>query len=106
MLVGGRLVAAALLIGAAVALRSNFRASVVLLFWAVAPVGLALIELLVSTPIFVARYFIGALNFEFRATIRARLSGARISADNQDDECYSKSRSEFCCGVQFLFSVS
>ena len=29
--------------------------------WAVAPVGLALIESLVSTPIFVARYFIGAL---------------------------------------------
>jgi mannosyltransferase len=60
-LVGGRLVAAALLIGAAVALRSNFRTAVVLLFWAVAPVGVALIESLASTPIFVARYFIGAL---------------------------------------------
>jgi uncharacterized membrane protein len=60
-LVGGRLVAAALLIGAAVALRSNFRASVMLMIWAVAPVGLALIESLISTPIFVARYFIGAL---------------------------------------------
>jgi mannosyltransferase len=58
---GGRRVATPLLIGAAVALRFNFRASVVLLFWAVAPVGLALIESLVSTPIFIARYFIGSL---------------------------------------------
>jgi mannosyltransferase len=61
LLVGGRLVAVALLIGAAVALRSNFHASIVLLFWAVAPVGLTLIESLVRTPIFVARYFIGSL---------------------------------------------
>ena len=42
LLVGGRLVAIALLIGAAVALRSNFPASIVLLFWAVVPVGLTL----------------------------------------------------------------
>jgi mannosyltransferase len=61
LLVGGRLVAAAMLIGAAVALRFNFRVSVVLLIWAVAPVGLTLIKSLISTPIFVARYFIGAL---------------------------------------------
>jgi hypothetical protein len=54
-------VAAALLIGAAVALRFNFRVSVVLLIWAAAPVGLVLIKSLISTPIFVARYFIGAL---------------------------------------------
>jgi hypothetical protein len=44
-----------------VTLRSNFSASVVLLFWAVAPVALALIESLVSTPIFLDRYFIGSL---------------------------------------------
>jgi mannosyltransferase len=60
-LLGGRLGAVALLIGAGVALRSNFSASVVLLFWAVAPVALALIESLVSTPIFLDRYFIGSL---------------------------------------------
>ena len=60
-LLGGRLVAAALLIGAGVALGSNFSASVVLLFWAVAPAALALIEFLVSTPIFLDRYFIGSL---------------------------------------------
>ena len=60
-LVGGRLGAASLLIGAAIALRSNLRASLVLVFWAVAPVGLALIESFVSTPLFIARYFIGAL---------------------------------------------
>ncbi len=60
-LVGGRLGAAALLVGAVVALRSNFSASVVLLFWAVAPVGLALIASLISTPIFLDRYFIGSL---------------------------------------------
>jgi uncharacterized membrane protein len=58
---GGRQLAAALSVGAAIALRSNFRSSVVLLVWAVAPIGLALIESLVSTPIFIARYLIGAL---------------------------------------------
>jgi uncharacterized membrane protein len=58
---GGRQVAAALFVGAAIALRSNFRTSVVLLVWAVAPIGLALIESLVSTPIFMNRYLIGAL---------------------------------------------
>jgi len=60
-LVGGRLAAASLLIGAAIALRSNLRASLILLFWALTLIGLALIESLVSAPLFVARYFIGAL---------------------------------------------
>src|SRR5262249_17703561 len=58
---GGRRVAVPLLIGVAVALRSNFRASIVLLFWAVAPIGLALIKSLVSAPLFWDRYFIGSL---------------------------------------------
>jgi hypothetical protein len=57
---GGRRVAAPLLIGVAIPFRANFRDSVVLLLWAVVPVGLALIESLVSTPIFIARYFIGS----------------------------------------------
>jgi uncharacterized membrane protein len=60
-LTGGRLVAAALLIGAIVALRFRSPASLVLLLWAVAPIGLALIKSLVGTPVFVDRYFIGAL---------------------------------------------
>jgi uncharacterized membrane protein len=60
-LMGGRLVAGALLIGAAVAIYSNLRASIVFLLWAVVPVGLVLIESLISTPVFLARYLIGAL---------------------------------------------
>jgi mannosyltransferase len=60
-LLGGGFAAAALLAGAGAALRSNFSASITLLFWAVAPVGIALIVSLVSTPIFLDRYFIGSL---------------------------------------------
>jgi len=74
-LVGGGLGAAALLIGAIVALRSNFSASVVLLCWAVAPVGLALTLSLVSTPIFIDRYFIGSLPALFTL---ATLGGAHL----------------------------
>jgi hypothetical protein len=58
---GGRIVAVPLLIGVVVAFRSNFRDSVVLICWAVVPIGLALIESLVSVHIFMARYFIGTL---------------------------------------------
>jgi 4-amino-4-deoxy-L-arabinose transferase-like glycosyltransferase len=58
---GGRRVAVLLLVGVAVAVRSNFRDSAVLICWAVVPVVLALIESLVSTHIFFARYFIGTL---------------------------------------------
>jgi hypothetical protein len=61
VLIGGRLVAAALFVGSVIALLFSFRVSIVLLMWAVAPIGLALIESLVATPIFVSRYFIGAL---------------------------------------------
>jgi uncharacterized membrane protein len=60
-LLGGRLAAAALLISAAVALWASFRVSFVLFAWAVVPIGLALIESLISTHIFVARYFIGTI---------------------------------------------
>src|SRR5262249_23620797 len=58
---GGSRVAVSLLIGVAVALRSNFRASIVLLCWAVVPIGLALIKSLISAPLFFDRYFIGAI---------------------------------------------
>jgi len=60
-LIGGRRPVVPLLICVAVALRSNFRASVVQLFWTVAPIILAVVVSLVWTPIFLARYVIGAL---------------------------------------------
>jgi len=53
----------------------QFQPSVVLLCWAVAPVGLALTLSLVSTPIFIDRYFIGSLPALFTL---AALGGAHL----------------------------
>jgi mannosyltransferase len=60
-LTGGWLWGVALLTGAGVGLRCNFRALAVLLVWLVGPIAVALIVSLVSTPIFLGRYFIGGL---------------------------------------------